>query len=202
MTDFDPNTEPETQEQADAYVGWCAESFMRLSQGERRTYRSGIRCAHWLLVVSCAMLHLDDDVEHDREALLEQLGMYSKLARTLERQRDHLPIERLIVLRSSLDCWEPVGAYASNLLHAASMATAALILVDLHPLVDLWGLDAPDVWALLIEGANGLAIINQDPDLSYADYAVRRHEGVVAKFTWQRVNNISRRVNAPPISPN
>lgn len=202
MTDFDPNHEPKTQEQADAYVGWCADNFMRLSQGERRTYRTGVRCAHWLLVVSCALLHLDEDTEEDREALLEQLGMYSKLARALERQSHKLPIERLIMLRSSLDCWEPVGDYAVNLLDAAKYATSALMLIDLHPLVDLWELEAPDVWELLASAATELAVINTADDLSYADYAVRRHESVVAKFTWQRVNNISRRVNAPPISPN
>ena len=202
MTDFDPNTEPETQEQADAYIGWCSENFMRLSQGERRTYRTSVRCAHWLLVVSCAMFHLDDDTEDDREALLEQLGMYSKLARALERQQIKLPIERLITLRSSLDCWEAIGVYASNLLDAAKMATSALMLVDLHPLVDLWELDAPDVWTLLADGASELAVINGTLDLEYADYAIRRHENVVGKFTWQRINNISRSIGARPPSPN
>jgi hypothetical protein len=203
MSSFDPNTEPETQDQMDAYVNWCATNFMRLSQGTSRTYRTGVRCAHWLLVVSCAQLHLDDDQEDDREALLHQIAMYSRLARSIERQRDRYPVERLIQLRASLDCWEPVGLYGANLLTAARMAVSALTLIDLHPLVDLWDLGGEDVWSLIEEGANALAIINDGADnLTFDDYAIRRDESVVAKFTWQRVNSIHRHMGAGPVSPN
>lgn len=199
---FDPNVEPETREDADAYVAWAAENFMRLSQSERRTYRTAVRCAHWLLVVAAAAFHLDDDVEVDRDALLEQLAMYSKLARAIERQRDRLPVEKLIVLRSSLDCWEPVGIWGSQLLAAARTAVSALMLIELHPLVDLWELECPDVWALLEEGAMQLAMINEADELEWQDYAIRPSESVTAKFTWQQVNNLSRRVGGGPLSAN
>lgn len=202
MTNFDPNVEPETQEQADEYVGWAAENFMRLSQSEQRTYRTAVRCAHWLLVVSVAAFHLDEDAEANRDALLEQLALYSKLARMIERQRNRLPVEKLIVLRSSLDCWEPVGTWGTQLLTAARTAVAALILIELHPLIDLWELECPDVWALLDEGAAQLAMINDADELEWPDYAIRPSESVTAKFTWQQVNNLSRRVGGGPLSAN
>lgn len=203
MTDFDPNDELDTQEQADAYVVWCAEQFMRLLESPKRTYRTGIRCAQWLFVISSAQLHLDEDVTENVGAMLEQLGMYSKLGRALERQRQHYPIERLIVLRSSLDCWEPVGEWSSNLLFAAKCAVSAMTLVGLHPLIDLWELRCPDVWALLDGGANALAAINDGKGpLTFADYAVRPNEATIAKFTWQKVNNLTRQMGMPPLSPN
>lgn len=201
MSEFDPNVEPETQEQADAYVIWAAENFLRLSQGPQ-TYRTAVRCAHWLLLVSVASFHLDESVEDNREALLEQLAMYVKLARVIERQRDRLPVERLILLRSSLDCWEPVGTYGEELLAAARMAVAALMLIDLHPLVDLWDVACPDVWALLDEGAAQLSAINDAEGLEWTDYSLRPNEMVIAKFTWMRVNNLSRRVGGGPLSAN
>ena len=73
MTDFDPNVEPSTQDEANAYVHWCAENFTRLSVSGPWTYRTALRCAHWLLVVAVAQLHLEGDVDN-REALLEQLA--------------------------------------------------------------------------------------------------------------------------------
>lgn len=203
MTDYNPNDEPDTQEKADAYINWCAENFVNLSGAlEPRTFRKAIRCAAWLLVVAVAQLHLDDDVETDREELLEQLGLYQRLARAIERQQHHFPIERLIVTRSTIDCWEPVGMYADCLLEAAKDAVSALMLIETHPLIDLWDLECPDVWALLDEGAGRLAVINEAKNLSYADYAVRRNESVVAKFTWQRANNLSRGMGGYPLSPN
>jgi hypothetical protein len=200
--DFDPNHEPVTSDEADAYVGWCAENFMRLSEGAHRTYRTAVRCASWVLVVSCASLHLDDDQEQDREALLEQLAMYSGLARAIERQREHYPIERLIVMRSTLDCWSPCGLYADNLLGAAKAAISALMLIELHPLVDLWNLEAPDVWALLVEAREALAIINEADELDFQDFAVRRDDHVTGLFTWQRANNLSRGMGGGKLSQN
>jgi hypothetical protein len=202
VTDFDPNVEPQTHEQADAYLNWCAENFVRLSMSEPRTYRNAIRCAAWLLVVATAQFHLDEDVEQDREALLEQIALYSRLARAIERQRDHIPIERLIVSRSTMDCWEPVGAYADHLLCAAKDALAALMLIETHPLLNLWDVECPDVWALLDHGADVLACINDADELTYADYAIRRNDAVVAQFTWQRANNLSRGMGGYPLSPN
>jgi hypothetical protein len=202
MTDFDPNVEPETQEQADAYINWCAENFVRLSRSKPRTYRKALRCAAWLFVVAVAQLHLDDDVEQDRDALLEQIALYSRLARNIERQRDHVPIERLIVSRATMDCWEPVGEYADCLLLAAKAALSALMLIEMYPLVNLWDMECADVWALLDDGADTLATINAADELSFDDYAVRRDDGVVAQFTWQRANNLSRGMGGYPLSPN
>ena len=194
MSDFDPNVEPSTQDEADAYINWCAENFMRLSSDGARTYRSALRCAHWLLVVAIAQLHLDDGVERDRDALLEQLAAYQRLARVIERQRDHVPAERLILLRSSLDCWEGVGEWSVALLNAAKSAVSALLLIECYPLVDLWSLDAPDAWVLLDDGCQQLADINVAEELSFDDYAIRPDEMVIAKYTWQRANNIARHV--------
>lgn len=200
---FDPNDEPETEEQADAYINWCADNFMRLSQGAARTNRTAVRCAHWLLVVSVAQLHLDDEVQgDDREALMEQLAMYQQLARALERQRQHFAIERLIALRSSLDCWRPTGDWAGHLLAAAKCAVGALMLIELHLLIDLWELECPDVWAQIQSGGDYLGAINIADDLSFADFAVTRDEGVTSKFTWQRANNIVRHVGMGPLSAN
>lgn len=203
MDTFDPNIEPDSQEQMDAYLTWCADNFMRLSQSERRTYRTAIRCAAWLLIAATAQLHLDDEVEHDREPLLHQLAAYQQLARAIERQRQHADLTALMTLRASLDCWEPIGACASFLLDAAKAAVAAMLLIEAHPLVDLWDLSAPDAWALIEDGRESLAMINDyAEDLTYSHYAVRRDDQVTAKFTWQRVNNMHRHLGAPPASPN
>ena len=203
MTNFDPNHDPQTSDEADEYVDWCATNFMRLSEAERRTYRTAVRCASWILVVAVASLHLDDDQEDDRDALLEQLAMYFGLARAIERQREHYPIERLMVMRSTFDCWKPGGDLTGHLLDAAKCAISALMLIELHPLVDLWDLEAPDVWALIIEAREALSLINTWGDqLSFADFAVQRDDRVTALFTWQRANNLSRRMGAPPPSAN
>jgi hypothetical protein len=194
MIDFDPNTDPDSQEQVDAYVDWCATNYARLSTGSTRTYRTALRCAQWLFVISVAQIHLDDDVEENREALLTQFVMYFLLARALERQRQHFAVDRLLSTRSTLDCWEATGEWADHLLIAAKCALAALILIELNPLVDLWELSCPEVWALLDVGAASLAEINVvDVDsLTFADFSVQPAEMVLAKFTWQRANNIDR----------
>lgn len=202
VTEFDPNDDPETQEQADAYINWCAENFMRLARAPNRTYRSAIRCAAWLFVVASAQLHLDEDVTANRDELLEQLAKYQALGRAIERQQVRFPVEQTIVLRASLDCWEPVGEWARCLLTAAKNAVAARLLIELHPLVDLWELQAPDVWSLLDDGTMQLASINAAEELDFADYAIRPNEAVVAKWTWQRVNNIARHAGSEPMSPN
>lgn len=193
MTDFDPNDDLDTQEAADAYVNWCAEQFMRVWASGNRTYRSAWRSSAWLLVVACAQLHLDDDVEQDREALLEQLSKYQALARAIERQQISFPTEQFVVMRSSLDCWEATGCFAEPLLIAARCAISARVLIDLYPLADLWELDCEDVWTLLDNGRDRLAAISDSySELQFADMAVCRNEPVVAKYTWQKVNNITR----------
>ncbi len=203
MSDFNPNDEPETQEQADAYVNWCAANFMRLSRSTVRTYRTAVRCAEWLFVVASAQLHLDDEFTDHREELLEQLVNYQLLGRAIERQRQHFPVERLIVLRASLDCWEPVGEWAINLLTASKCAIGALILFELYPLIDLYEMNCEEVWALLDGGALALARIGDgEGPLSFQDYAVRPNELVTARYTWQRANNIVRHVGSGPLSPN
>lgn len=194
MTDFDPNVEPSTQDEADAYVNWCAENFVRLAGSGPWTYRTALRCAHWLLVAALAQLHLDDRVQENRDALLEQLAGYQRLARVIERQRDRAPAERLIILRSSLDCWRPIGEWSAALLNAGRNAVSTLLLIELYPLVDLWELAAPDAWALLDDGRDQLARINRAPSLSFPDFAVRPDDMVIARYTWQRANNIARHV--------
>lgn len=201
MDDFDPNVDPTDQDAADAYVDWCATNYERLSQGPARTYRSAVRCGAWLLAVASAQLHLDDEIEHDRQELLEQLASYAMIARAIERQREHYVVERLIVLRASLDCWEPTGEWGGHLLDAAKCAIAALVLIELAPLVDLWELSCPDAWALLDAGTQSLAQINLANELSFADFAVRPAEMTIARYTWQRVNNMVRHVS-PPLSEN
>jgi hypothetical protein len=145
-----------------------------------------------MFVVGCAHLHLDEGVEQDADALREQLAKYNNLARAVERQRQRFNVERLIVTRSSLDCWEPVGQWSENLLVAIRNAVSALVLIELHPLVDLWSLPASDVWALLEDARNAMAVINEADSLSFQDYAIRRNDAVAAKFTWQRSMNLVR----------
>jgi hypothetical protein len=203
VTDFDPNVEPESQEQADAYINWCAENFMRLSQGDVRTYRTATRCAPWLFIVASAQLHLDESVTDNREELLEQLALYQKLGRAMERQRVRLAIENFILLRGSLDCWEPVGVWSESLLIAAKGAISARLLIDAYPLVELWDVRCDDVWSLLEAGREALARINDADELSFADYAVRPDEMVMAKYTWQRAHNIIRGAGLhSDVSPN
>lgn len=192
MSAFDPNAEPGSQEQADAYVTWCAEQLARLSCGPARTYRTAIRCAAWLLVVAAAQLHLDDAVARDREALLEQLACYSQIAREIERQRQRQRPERLVIIRASLDCWEGTGEWGDNLLGAARCAVSALLLIELHPLVELWDTGCSDVWALLDTGVENLATIDSADALAFSDFSVRPDELVTAKFTWQRANRLVR----------
>lgn len=208
MINFDPEDDLDTQEQADAYVNWCAEQFVRVSQGGRYTYRTAVRASAWLFVVSTAQLHLDDEVEDNRYDMLNQLTVNQQIARMVERQRQKLSVERLIVMRGGLDCWEPVGRFAGSLLRAAKCALGARILIEMHPLVDLWSVECPDVWALLNSGAWELAAINRylenvgDGQLEVEDYAVRANEDVAAKFTWQKLHNWTRHHGIPPFSAN
>jgi hypothetical protein len=209
MTDFDPGAEPETQEDADNYVRWCAENFNRVvsSDDTLRTYRTGFRCAAWLLVVSVAQLHLHDDVDQHREIMMNNLAGHMKVARRAERQDETLGVRDLIVSRSVLDCWTPEGEYAMNLLDAAKCACAALILQYVHPLEDLWDVDAPDVWSLILMGGQKLGDINdavkeRDYGLSYDDYAVVPNTGIIDKMNWQKVNLITRQLGGPPMSAN
>jgi hypothetical protein len=76
------------------------------------------------------------------------------------------------------------------------------MLIETHPLLNLWDVECPDVWALLDHGADVLACINDADELTYADYAIRRNDAVVAQFTWQRANNLSRGMGGYPLSPN
>lgn len=209
MTDFDPSKEPETQEDADNYVRWCAENFNRVTSNDEtlRTYRSGFRCAAWLLVVSVAQIHLHDDVDQGREILMTNLAGHSKVARRVERQNESVNIRDLVVSRSVLDCWTPEGRFAGRLLDAAKCACAALILQHVHPLENLWDVDAPDVWNLILMGGAALVEINElmaddEFELSYDDYAVVPNTSVIDKMNWQKVNQITRHLGGPPMSAN
>jgi hypothetical protein len=209
VTDFDPSIDPETQDQADAYVRWCAENFDRLVSNDEtlRTYRTGFRCAAWLLVVSVAQLHLHDDVDQYREIMMKNLAGHMKVARRTERQDPELGVRDLIICRSVLDCWTPQGDFAMNLLDAAKCACAALILQYVHPLEDLWDVDAPDVWSLILMGGQKLGDINDEMrergvEISYDDYAVVPNVSVIDKMNWQKVNQIARHLGGPPMSAN
>lgn len=192
MSDYDPNVELESQDDADAYVNWCAEQFVRLATSGNRSYRTATRCSAWLFVVAIAQLHLDEEVCENRDELLESLSAYVGTARLMERQQVRIPVERLIIMRGSLDCWEAVGEWAAHLLDAAKCALAARLLIDFHPLVDLWEVEAPDAWALLETGMRTLAEINLSDGLTFGDYAVRPSEANVARYTWQRARNLTR----------
>lgn len=213
MTDFDPdsfNPEPEaeSQEQADHYVRWCAHHFNRVTGDEEtpRTYRTGKRAASWLLVVATAQLHLHDDVDIYRDVYMRNLSGHVTLARRIERQRPDVGLRDLIVGRSVLDCWLPEGRFSVNLLDAAKCAISALVAIEVHPLVDLWDVDAPDIWALIMYGGIELSNIAEeagDEQIEYDDYAVKPHIGVIDKMNWQKVNNIASSIpGTPPLSAN
>lgn len=208
MTDFDPSNEPQTQEDADNYVRWCAANFTRVTTNDAtlRTYRTGFRCAAWLLVVAVAQIHLHDDVDQHRELMMNNLAGHMKVARRVERQDESLTIRDLVVSRSVLDCWAPQGRFAGHLLDAAKSACAALILQYVHPLEDLWDVDAPDVWNLILMGGQALIDINElmedEFELSYDDYAVVPNASVIDKMNWQKVNQITRQLGGPPMSAN
>lgn len=201
FADFDPNDALDTQEQADRYLNWCAENFMRLWNGAKRDYRTASRAAHWLFVIAVAQLHVAEDAD-DHDSLLDQLVKYQQLARALERQSEHFNLERLIATRASLDCWETVGQWAGNLLLAARCAVSSLILIEAHPLIDLWEVEAHDVWGSLDVGCNALTAVNLASELTFEDFAVRRDDDITAKFTWQKANNIVRHVGMGPLSAN
>lgn len=208
MSGFDPEDELDTQAQADAYVNWCAEQFVRVASARTFTYRTAIRASAWLFVVATAQLHLDDEVEDNRDEMVHQLLVNTQVARLMERQRQKLPIERLVVMRGGLDCWQPVGRFAGSLLRAAKCALAARILIEMHPLVDLWSVECTDVWVLLKAGGGELAAINtwldhmSDGQLEVEDYAVKASADIAAKFTWQKLMNLSRGQGIPPPSMN
>lgn len=204
--DFDPDADLDTQEQYDAYVRWCGDQFQRIVEDDStlQTYRTAIRAAAWLLVVAQAQIHLHDDIEDGRDMLLSQLSKSSQMARCYERQHGHVGLRDLIVGRSVLDCWEPSGQFAMNLLDAARHALSALILYEVQPLNDIFDELAPDMWSLILMGAESLTSISEyDGVIDYDDYAVVPNQRVIAKMNWQKVNAIvSSLPGAPPISPN
>jgi hypothetical protein len=194
--DFNPEPEPESQEQYDDYVRWCAVQVNRVAVNDEtpRTHRTAFRAAAWLYVVSTAQIHLDEDVTESRDTYLKNLGGLSRLARRVERQRPDVGLRDLVVSRSVLDCWTPSGQFADRLLGAAKCAISALILKEVHPLEDLWDVDAPDTWSLILMGAAALVEINEYDGVPNAS--------VIDKMNWQKANNFSRQVGAPPMNPN
>lgn len=207
MTDeaFHPEPEPKSQEEYDAYIRWCAMQFNRVVGEDEtpRTHRTAFRAASWLYVVSTAQLHLHDDVTEGRETYLKNLSGSSTLARRVERQRPDVGIKDLVVARSVLDCWLPYGQFSGNLLDAAKCSVSALILKEVHPLQDLWDVDAADTWSLILMGAQKLIEINEHEDiLSYDDYAVTPNSAVIDKMNWQKANNFAQQMGGPPMSAN
>jgi len=193
---FDPEDPLDSQDQADAYLNWCADQYARISVDEPRTFGKAIQGSAWLLVVSTAQLHLADELEPEfeprRDELLDQLAQYQGLARAIERRHTNVPVERYIILRMSLDCWKPIGDWAEHLLTAARCAVNARVLSAMYPLVDFAGIECPDVWALLDAGADKLGEVETE-GLTFDDFAIAPDSGTIAKWTWQRANNVVRR---------
>lgn len=203
--DFDPNHDPSTQDEYNAYIRWCAVQFNRVvGDGDTpRTHRTAFRTAAWLYVVSTAQLHLDDVIEDNRETYMRNLAGSATLARRIEREDPDVGLRDLMVSRSVLDCWLPEGQFSSNLLDAAKCAVSALTLKEVHLLEDLWDVDAPDTWSLILMGAQSLAAINEhEHELSFADYSVLPNASVIDKMNWQKANKVAGLLGGPPISPN
>jgi hypothetical protein len=202
---FDPNAELVTQEDHDAYVQWCAAQLLAAADEPAvapRVYATAMRAASWLWVVAQAQIHLDDDVEDQRDGHQQNLAKLFARARLVERAAGDVKFSELLTARIALDCFEPVGQYAHLLLDAARLAIDALELIFIYPPIDKWDLYCPGPWSLIFSGAVMLEEINDEHPLTFADYSVRPSPGMVGKVTWDAANRVAQRAGAPPISPN
>lgn len=198
MTDFDPNHDPETEAEANAYINWCAQSFNHMVTDETpETWATARQAAGWLWVWAQALQHLDSGVE-DHEAMLRNMATLNSYARQFERRSQFLTLNHIRVARSMLDAWEPVGEYARPLLAACKCATSALLLCIAHPLEELSDMEAPDGWALVLMGGGYLEPITRDErELTPEHFAIRPSEDVVNKMQDQRVRNMADRFAGP-----
>lgn len=201
---FDPNHEPQDQDEANRYVQWCAIALQGLISGtEHANYADGRMAAGVLWVAAAAPLHLDEACsEESQPNLLRNLSRLSEHGRMYERG---VPVDphSLTVARGVLGLLEPVGARSALLLNAARCAVAATILIAAQPMEDIWTLAAPDVWALCVMGDAYLnEIAEAEGELTAEDFAVGFSQVTIDKLNWQRARNIADSAGAPPPSPN
>jgi hypothetical protein len=201
MTDYDPETDPEAKEEWDAYVQWCADELMLFvhNPDTPRTYRTAYTCAAKLLVICGAQLRLEESVPDYEVRALNLAGLVTA-GRTFERARPGACIRKAILARAVLDCWEPVGRAAPELLEAAKDAASALLITMAHPLENPWGLDAPDVWSLVLLGVAAIERIESPPQ--EADYMITVNTTVTDLMYFQKASNISRAMGGGDVSPN
>ncbi len=201
---FDPDHDPETQEEANRYVRWCVLALEGIiTTTEAPTYLEAHMAAGVLWVASTAALHLDEAlVDERRPALLSNLARLTEHGRLYERGRS-INARSLTVARGVLGLLEPVGARAGLLLNAARCAVAATILIAAQPMEDIWSLPAPDVWALCVAGDAFLNEIAESPGvLTVEDFAVGFTQSTIDRLNWQRARSITDAAGAPPPSPN
>lgn len=201
MIDFDPETHPESKEEWDAYIQWCANELMLFvhNPDTPRSYRTAYTCAAKLLVICGAQLRLEPSVA-DYEVRAINLAGLVTAGRAFERTLPGACIKKAILARAVLDCWEPVGASAPELLEAAKDAASALLIIMAHPLENPWELDAPDAWSLVLLGVAALERIPTPP--SPFDYTITVNKTVTDLMYFQKASNISRAMGGGDVSPN
>lgn len=201
---FDPDHDPVDQDEANRYVQWCAIALQSLIvTTEKATYTEARMAAGVLWVAASAPLHLDDACTDERRpGLLRNLARLTEHGRMFERGRPINP-RSLTVARGVLGLLEPVGARAGLLLDATRCAVAATILIAAQPMEDIWGLPAPDVWALCVAGDACLnEIAEGEGELTAQDFAVGFSQSTIDNLNWQRARNIADSAGAPPPSQN
>jgi hypothetical protein len=204
---FDPDAPLDSQDQADAYVRWCAFELLKAAdegpEATPRTYASAMRAAAWLWVIAQARMRLADEIEDDREGHERNLAGLFRRARECERGKGDVEFNMLSGARVALDCFESAGRFGETLLTTAKVAVEALQLVFMYPPIDKWETSAPGPWSLILCGAVLLEEINTAAEtLTVADYAVRPSPGMVGKIAWDAAHRTAQRVGAEPPSPN
>lgn len=195
---FDPDKQPQTVEDFNAYVAWCGAEFERLSQDDDDTYLTACQGAAKVLVVCAAQMHVLPDNPRQDE-LLRNIGNLNAMARKFERQTQ-MNVDDHLVCRATLDCWEAVGEQAFRLLVAARLASNVMLAIAIHPLADMFDLPATDMWVML-GAANGL-LEDIPSDAGWEDFAVDYLPEVVDRMQWQKVNAILRSRGLPPAGRN
>lgn len=201
MTDFDPEHSPTTKEEWDEYIRWCADELMLFTENPLtpRTYRTGYSCAGKMLVIVGSQLRLDPTTE-DFDRVMRNLAGLVTTGRCFERAHPHIDHMKAMTARAVLDCWEPVGRSAAELLEAGKCAAAALILTMVHPLENPWEIDAPDVWTLVLMGMTQLDAI--EAPAAEEDYMVTVNTTVTDLMYYQKANGISRSLGGGDLSAN
>jgi hypothetical protein len=201
MIAYDPEIDPVSKEEWDAYIQWCADELLLFIHNDHtpRSFRTAFTCAAKLLVVAGSQLHLEPSTP-EFEVRSRNLAALVTTGRAFERARPEAIAQRAILARSVLDCWAPVGKSAPDLLEAAKDATSALIIVMSHPLENPWDLDAPDVWSLVLLGFAAIERIPAPPDP--VDYTVTVNTTVTDRMHLQKANGIVRSMGGNDLSSN